>query len=112
MKTVELTLTPEEAFDENLFPRILFRKLSLPDDGSISIIPIKRSVDARSRHIVVRLQCEILTREEQEGREKYAFNYADVSKARRVLVVGSGPAGKGCPSAKERLGCDQQRTDC
>ena len=58
MKTVELSLRPEEAFDENTFPGILYQKLGLKNDGSVFVVPTKRSIDARSRQVVVRFQCE------------------------------------------------------
>ena len=56
MKIEELTLWPEEAFDDSLFPGILYTKLKLPQDGSVIITPLKRSIDARGRKVIVRFQ--------------------------------------------------------
>ena len=94
MKIVDVTLAPEEAFDENIFPSILYRKLGLPADGSVLVNPLKRSIDARGRAVIVRLQCEILTPDERKQRLPYTPDYKDVSHStRKVIIVGSGPAG-------------------
>lgn len=94
MKTVDVTLTPEEAFDDNLFPAVLYQKLGLPMDGSVFVTPLKRSIDARGRAIIVRLQCEITTAAEHLQRNRYTPSYRNVANSdKRVIIVGSGPAG-------------------
>jgi uncharacterized protein len=92
MKIVDLTLSPEEAFDEQVFPGILYRKLGLPEDGSVVVNPVKRSIDARAKYVVVRFQCEVLERDEIR-RDIPTRDYPSVAAAERVIVVGSGPAG-------------------
>ncbi len=62
MNIKELVLTPQEAFDEALFVAVLYKKLSIPRDGSLAVVPLKRSVDARGRNIVVRVQYDIVER--------------------------------------------------
>lgn len=93
MKLAELTLWPEEAFNEDLFPGILYTKLGLPRDGSVFVQPLKRSIDARGRKVIVRFQCAILSREEHEASSPFTKHYPDVRKAKAVVIVGSGPAG-------------------
>lgn len=93
MKIVELTLSPEEAFDEARFPGILYEKLKLKEDGAVFVTPLKRSIDARGKKVIVRFQCAILTRAEHDASVLFTKSYPDVRKARQVLVVGSGPAG-------------------
>lgn len=92
MKIKEITLTPEEAFQEETFNAHLYSKLQLPNDGSVAVKIVKRSLDARAKKVVVRLQCEVLDRG-QKVSSPYNFNYPDVSKADPVIIVGSGPAG-------------------
>lgn len=91
MKIVELVLRPEEAFGDD-FPGIVYTKLSLPPDGSVRVIPLKRSIDARSRRVSIRLQCGVVPAGEVL-RGHYEPAFPDCSKARRVVIVGSGPAG-------------------
>lgn len=92
MKTVELVLSPYEAFGD-LFPAILYTKLSVPSDGSVKVIPLKRSIDARSRRVSVRVQCQVVKGTEGPAAEQYTMQYPDRSAAPRVVIVGSGPAG-------------------
>jgi uncharacterized FAD-dependent dehydrogenase len=93
MRTVELVLSPREAFDDDLFQTALHSKLSLPQDGSVFIQPVKRSIDARARTVVVRVQCEVLQPTEKSSVTPRPVIYGNVSNAPEVVVVGSGPAG-------------------
>lgn len=93
MRTVEIVLSPREAFDDDLFGHALHRKLAIPEDGSAFIQPIRRSIDARAQRVVVRVQCEILTPFEHSAITPSPVVYPDVTHAREVIVVGSGPAG-------------------
>lgn len=92
MQTAELTLWPEEAFNENLFPGILYEKLGLPNDGSIFVVPVKRSIDARGKKVCVRFQCNIIDRKEFNP-EVFSRKNPDVKNSKQVIIVGSGPAG-------------------
>jgi uncharacterized protein len=93
MQTVELTLWPEEAFNDQLFPSILYQKLGLKNDGSVFVNPVKRSVDARGKKVIVRLLCEIIPASEKKDLVTYARNGSDVGKKDAVVIIGSGPAG-------------------
>jgi hypothetical protein len=92
-KTIELQLSPEEAFDESHFRHLLYNKLHIPDDGSLIINPIKRSIDARGKRVTVIVQVEVTAASESRPVITYQKNYPDVSKADPVIIVGSGPAG-------------------
>lgn len=92
MRSVEIKLSPEEAYDDRVYPAILFRKLGIPEDGSFHIVPRKRSIDARGRKVIVRMLVDIIPAE-QHRPPRPSFDYPDVSKARPVVIVGSGPAG-------------------
>jgi uncharacterized protein len=92
MKTVELVLSPAEAFNEEQFETLLYKKLGLKNDGDVYVQPVKRSIDARSRNVVVRVQCELLSRSERKS-PATTTNYQHVSNKQQVIIVGSGPAG-------------------
>jgi uncharacterized protein len=92
-KTIEINLKPEEAFDEATFKPALFHKLNLLDDGSVFVRPIRRSIDARSKEVIVNFLVEIASKENLTPLISYQKNYPDVSKASSVLIVGAGPAG-------------------
>lgn len=93
MKLVDITLSPEEAFDDAIFPSILYKKLSLPLDGDVIVRPLKRSIDARARQVVVRFQCEVVQRGDKTTQPPIEFTYQDVCSSKRVIIVGAGPAG-------------------
>jgi uncharacterized protein len=93
MHLTEIILSPEEAFDDNLFPSVLYKKAGLTEDGTVNIVPVKRSIDARGRKVIVRMQCEIYTRKEFTPTTTATRNYRDVKNAKQVIVVGAGPAG-------------------
>jgi uncharacterized protein len=87
-KLIEFTLSPAQAFDETVFRQIIAEKFPSPTSY---FQVLKRSVDARSKHVVVRIAGQLVhslptpfTRQER---------YHDVSKAAPVVVVGAGPAG-------------------
>jgi hypothetical protein len=87
----ELILTPEEAFDPALFVPALYKKLAIPSDGSLVVLPLKRSVDARGRDIKVRLQYAIVERANLPPRR--TKDYPSVLAKDPVVIIGSGPAG-------------------
>lgn len=93
IRNANLVLSPEEAFNESLFPEILYEKLGLKDDGSVWVKPVRRSIDARGRRVCVRLQCEIYDASKVPPLEAYMRHYPDVTRGREVVVIGSGPAG-------------------
>lgn len=92
-KTIELLLSPQEAFEEHTFKSTLFSKLKLPNDGSVFIHPVKRSIDARSRNVVVKVLVDVLPAAEASKGISYLKNYTNVSHTKRVIIVGAGPAG-------------------
>jgi uncharacterized FAD-dependent dehydrogenase len=91
-KTVEVALKPEEAFDQNGVQRALFQHLKLKDDGSIYVRPLRRSIDARGRKVVVKFLVELIP-VDQAKIPTHPKNDKDISHARQVIVVGAGPAG-------------------
>lgn len=93
MQITEIILSPEEAFDEEHFTNALYKKLGLPADGSVRVNPLKRSIDARSRHVIVRVQCEVLQPGESLQTISYNKDLPSVVNGRRVVIAGSGPAG-------------------
>lgn len=92
-KTEEVQLTPQEAFDEQLFSSALYQKLKLPNDGSVFLNPIKRSIDARGRKVIVKILVELIPKPEATKLISYSKNYPNVSQADSVIIVGAGPAG-------------------
>jgi hypothetical protein len=94
MRTQEIILTPEEAFDAIRFQDNLYAKLSLKKDGDWWVRPLKRSIDARSKRVVVRVLCEVIPASEKQPLIQYSKVFQSItSSSKRCVIVGSGPAG-------------------
>lgn len=93
MQTKEIVLLPEEAFNEELFYSSLYQKAGLKQNAELVIKPVKRSIDARAKQVVVRVLCEILPVGESLKGIHYTKPEINVSNSRQVIIVGSGPAG-------------------
>ena len=92
-KTVELTLRPEEAFDDLVFQQAIIDKLHIKPTDAIYIRPLRRSIDARGRQVVVNVSVELIPAEEAKSEITFTKAYPNVSSAPKVIIVGSGPAG-------------------
>jgi uncharacterized protein len=92
-KTIEISLSPEEAFDELTFKKALYQKSNLLEDGNIFPKVLKRSIDARSRNVLVKILVELVPVDGDRSLIGFKKDYPNVSKSKPVIVVGSGPAG-------------------
>jgi uncharacterized FAD-dependent dehydrogenase len=91
-KDIEITIEPaDSAQDEQII-----KKLSIALKVGVSRIQgykiLKRSIDARSRNVIFRLQVKVFIDEPQVA-EVFSLNYQNVSDKKRVIIVGAGPAG-------------------
>lgn len=91
-QTKEIQLSPEEAFNDQLFKPALYKKLGLPSDA-FTLVPLRRSIDARSRQVHVNVLVEWFPNSEADNLITYEKKYPNVSNAARVIIVGAGPAG-------------------
>ncbi|MEX1241188.1 MAG: FAD-dependent oxidoreductase [Cyclobacteriaceae bacterium] len=93
MRILDLTLRPEEAFNDSLFPELLYERLGLKNDGSVWVNPVKRSIDARGKNVIVRFQCEVYNAGEERPVATFRKEYPNVKDRKNILIIGSGPAG-------------------
>src|SRR4051812_17255074 len=91
-KQIELSLTPQQAFDPEIFKQIIIENLNVSADGDSVFHMLKRSIDARSRNITVKIVGEIVARQSLDDKTR-PIQYPDVSMCKRALVIGAGPAG-------------------
>ncbi|MBK7389379.1 MAG: FAD-binding protein [Bacteroidetes bacterium] len=92
IKSIELVIPPEEAADEQKV-KALAASLSGMSPTEISVLVIKkRSIDARSRNITVRLVIDLFTNEVPEP-SLFTRQLQIVTNCEPVVVIGSGPAG-------------------
>lgn len=91
-KEIEITLLPEEAGDEVAIIANLSNALKVRIERIKGYKILKRSIDARSRRVVYRMQIRVFI-DEPLLAENDIVNYQNVSNAKHVLIVGAGPAG-------------------
>ena len=91
-KDIEITIEPADSAQDAQ----IINKLSIALKVGVSRIQgykiLKRSIDARSRNVVFRLQVKVFIDEPQVA-EVFSLNYQNVSDKKRVVIVGAGPAG-------------------
>jgi uncharacterized FAD-dependent dehydrogenase len=91
-KDIEITLSPERTADESALRNQLAIVLKLDVNRIQGYKILKRSIDARSRKVVYRMQVRVYVDEPQLA-ENRITNYQNVSNSKRVVIVGAGPAG-------------------
>lgn len=91
-KDIEITLAPEEVGQEHLIKKSLSRALHVEVSRIQDFKILKRSIDARSRKVIYRMQVRAFI-DEQPLPEVFTVNYPDVRSSKVVIIVGAGPAG-------------------
>jgi uncharacterized FAD-dependent dehydrogenase len=92
-QTLQLTLTPELAFDEENFRQHILKKLRLREEDNPVIRRTRQSIDARSRQVKINVQAEVYVGEIPPLLIQAGFDYPDVAKKPSAIIVGCGPAG-------------------
>lgn len=91
---MNLRLLPHEAADEAAIKSLIAKTTGKKNTAVTGFHIQKKSIDARSRTIWVNLTLNAFIDEPFHQREMQSFNFKDVSKAyKKVIVVGAGPAG-------------------
>lgn len=92
-RILELTLLPEDAFDDKRLSEIIEDECGIKVKDSYDLILLKRSIDARSRTPVVNLIIEVYINETPVPEPVIKDNYKNVTDKKKVIIVGAGPAG-------------------
>lgn len=90
-KVVDIALPPREASDPVLVREAAAEAASVALDRVVSAQVLKRSIDARSKHPLIRLRVQVSDQEVHEAEPP--LHLPDVHSAPPVIVIGCGPAG-------------------
>lgn len=91
-KEIEITLAPAHVADHQMILQTLAKTLKV-DIATIKDFQIlKRSIDARSRKVIYRLQVRAFINEKPDFVQKQHV-YQPLKNAKHVIIVGAGPAG-------------------
>jgi uncharacterized FAD-dependent dehydrogenase len=92
IKEIEIVCLPGQQEDESVLKKLAASLLNIPAQKVSAIKIIKRSIDARGRKVVYRMQVQVFV-DEVYIPETFTINYPDVKTGRPVIIVGAGPAG-------------------
>jgi len=91
-KEVEIVCAPELHEDQAELIKIASAAIRTPANRITGIKILKRSIDARGRKVVYRMQVRVFI-DEPFNTESYTVQYPNVKDAKPVIIVGAGPAG-------------------
>ncbi len=92
-RRIELALLPEEAAGEIVWKQKAAKLSGLPAGEIGKIVLRKRSIDARARQVLIRIQVDIFTTDEQFQQTENKRQFRNVSNSEPVVIIGCGPAG-------------------
>ena len=92
IKEIEIVCQPEQHEDEAALKKLAAVVLKVSTQQITGLKILKRSIDARGRKVVYRMQVRAFINEPYIP-ESYTVNYPKVSNAKPVIIIGAGPAG-------------------
>ncbi len=92
---IQLILTPEQAFKEELLKEKIAEKLKISTRSINHFRIVRKSIDARSIYPKINIAIDVFINEEPNEKDLYSknFKYQNVHNKESVLIIGSGPAG-------------------
>jgi uncharacterized FAD-dependent dehydrogenase len=91
-KETEIVCSPEQHEDEAALIRLAAASLKMSPNQVTGLKILKRSIDARGRRVLYRMQVQVFMGEPYI-RETYIIKYPNVKNAKPVIIMGAGPAG-------------------
>ncbi|TDQ19352.1 hypothetical protein DFQ04_1173 [Algoriphagus boseongensis] len=93
-KNLTLQLSPEEAYDPEVFKNTVLKKSGLSPETPHSFArQIRRSIDARGRKVIVNVEAELFLNENPGSLLDHFPEYQDVHHSEPIIIIGAGPAG-------------------
>jgi uncharacterized FAD-dependent dehydrogenase len=92
IKEIEIVCPPGQQEDDDALKKIAALSLNISPQKISGIKILKRSIDARGRKVVYRMQVQVFIGEVLVP-ETFTIKYPDVKTGKRVIIVGAGPAG-------------------
>ncbi|RFZ82987.1 FAD-binding protein [Mucilaginibacter terrenus] len=92
IKEVEVVCPPGQQDDQDVLKALVSASISISPKRITGVKVIKRSIDARGRKVVYRMQVQAFI-DEPIVPEIFNHHYKNVKDAEQVIIVGAGPAG-------------------
>ena len=93
IKQINLAVSPGAANHPEKILEIAAQLLDVQESEIKHITTVRKSIDARKKKILITLRLDVYINEEAPAEKNYMRVYPNVEKAKKVIVVGSGPAG-------------------
>ena len=95
IKSLTLRVPPVSAHTDSALAEYISEHLKIPLNQITGIRRLRQSIDARSRQVFIQIIVEVFINEKRQTFPKFQTldNLKDVSNGKRVIIIGSGPAG-------------------
>lgn len=93
IKELQVRVVPQVAYSEQNIADYVSRELAIDRRTIKHVRVLKRSIDARQRQVMVNLMLRVYVNEEPTDEAYQRTEYPDVTKGKKVIVVGEGPCG-------------------
>ena len=93
IKEISLAVSPGAASHSEKVLEIAAKLLDVQESEITHISTLRKSIDARKRKVLIRLKLEVFINEAPPKEKDYKRVYPNVADKKKVIVVGSGPAG-------------------
>ena len=93
VKELQLRVNLIEEKKEGILKRKASRKLDINISKINSVKVLRKSIDARKKEVIFNYKVAVYINEPQPTAPDYIFDYKDVSKAKKIHIIGFGPAG-------------------
>jgi uncharacterized FAD-dependent dehydrogenase len=103
---IELSLRPDEAYEEERFRKAVLQQVGVKDEAdSVMVRAVRRSIDARGRNVKVKVTAEVYVDETPPALLPDQITYNHVKEDPNLVIVGAGPAGLFAALRAIELGC-------
>lgn len=92
LKEIEIVCPPGQQDDQEVLKKLSASALNISPQKINAVHVYKRSIDARGRRVVYRMQVKVYV-DEIYHPETFTTQYPNVKDAKPVIIVGAGPAG-------------------
>lgn len=92
-KEFDLRVSPEVAGEPDILRTFVSQTSNIPENRITHVETLRRSIDARGRKIIINLKVRVYADEPFVPDDIPQPNFANVTHAESVIIIGSGPAG-------------------
>ena len=93
VRNIQLRTTLLEESVEDILRKKASKYLGIPIEEISKVNVLRRSIDARKSTIYFNYKVSVYINEPAPKTKEYIFDYKDVSKAKKIHIIGFGPAG-------------------